>query len=221
MEPFKCAYTELIDIDKLVPNPKNTNKHPDEQIRIITKLLKVQGWRHPLIISKRSGFLVAGHGRLEAAKAMGFEKVPVDYQDFENEAQEFAFVVSDNEIARMATFDREMFDTVIDELNIDFNIDDDIEEFGFSEFDFDFINDADNTEGSLANLLSGSNLNTLEDRMEKYEKNQPRTIVVTFGKEEYELFSPIAKKIIEQNSMENYKELFIYLVEQHEKNSST
>lgn len=96
---------EMVDIHKIVPNPRNANIHPPEQIDRLCKLIEFQGFRNPLIVSNRSKFLVVGHGRLEAAKKLGMEKVPVIYQDFESEAQEYAYVVSDNEIARWANLD--------------------------------------------------------------------------------------------------------------------
>jgi len=102
-----CDYTELKDVDSIVENPKNANTHTREQIERLAKIVEFQGWRHPLIISKRSGFLCAGHGRLLVAKTLGEEKVPVDFQDFDSEAEEYAFLISDNEIARWATLNED------------------------------------------------------------------------------------------------------------------
>lgn len=110
---------ELIDVDSIIANPKNANKHPKEQIEKLEKLIKYQGFRNPLVISKRSGFLVAGHGRLEAAKNLGMKTVPVIHQEFENEAQEYAYVISDNEIARWATLDNELVLKEIELLDLD------------------------------------------------------------------------------------------------------
>lgn len=97
---------KLAPIETIIVNPKNANKHSPEQIERLIKIIKYQGFREPLIISNRSGFLVCGHGRLEASKQMGIIEVPVIYQDFENEAQEYAHMISDNEIARWAKLDQ-------------------------------------------------------------------------------------------------------------------
>ena len=107
MTEIKSKEIELVDIDKVVVNPKNRNVHSEKQIEVLSKLIKVRGFRNPLIVSKRSGFLVAGHGRLKSAKKLGLSKLPVMYQDFESEADEYAFMISDNEIARHATLDTE------------------------------------------------------------------------------------------------------------------
>ena len=104
----KCTFTEMVDIDLLVPNPRNANKHPDEQIKLLAKIMKHQGWRRPIVVSKRSGFVVAGHGRLMAAKLNGWAQAPVDRQDYATEADEYADMIADNKIAELAETDMAM-----------------------------------------------------------------------------------------------------------------
>lgn len=101
-----CMYDELLPINKLVKHPKNPNKHPDVQIYLLQKILKEQGWRMPIVISKRSGYMVAGHGRLEAAIRNGYGKVPVNYQEFESEEYELLHLVADNRIAELSHMDK-------------------------------------------------------------------------------------------------------------------
>lgn len=115
---IKSEKIELIDIDSVIPNPKNANRHSIEQLERLQKLIKYQGFRNPLIISKRTGFLVVGHGRLDAAKALGMKKVPVIKQDFESEAQEYAYLISDNEIARWAELDLHSVYTELETLDL-------------------------------------------------------------------------------------------------------
>lgn len=120
-EIFNCAYDELVDVSKLVPNPKNNNKHPKSQIERLAKIIDFQGQRLPVVVSNRSGFIVKGHGRLEAIKKLGWAKCAVDYQDYESEAQEYADMVADNQIATWAEFDAQM---VLDELpSLDIDLD--------------------------------------------------------------------------------------------------
>ena len=118
-EKFQCAYTELVDIDTLVENPKNNNKHPEKQIEMLAKIIKFQGQRSPIVVSKRSGFIVKGHGRLQALKKLGYTKVAVDYQDYESEAQEYADMTADNKIAELAEFDMDMVMMELPELDLD------------------------------------------------------------------------------------------------------
>mgnify|MGYP003335018541 FL=1 len=67
---IRCAFKEMVDVVNLVSHPRNPNKHGDQQIALLAKVIRHQGWRAPVVVSKRSGFIVAGHGRLEAAKLL-------------------------------------------------------------------------------------------------------------------------------------------------------
>ncbi len=118
-EKFECAYKKLVDIDTLVENPKNNNKHPEKQIEMLAKIIKFQGQRSPIVVSNRSGFIVKGHGRLQALKKLGYTKVAVDYQDYESEAQEYADMIADNKISELAEFDKDMFMAELTNIDID------------------------------------------------------------------------------------------------------
>jgi len=117
MQKVHCAYDEMVDIAKVVPNPRNPNTHSDKQIELLAKIIDYQGWRAPITVSRRSGFIVRGHGRLLAAEILGLEKVPVDYQDYENEAEEWADLIADNRIAELSELDNEMLKDLIQEID--------------------------------------------------------------------------------------------------------
>lgn len=119
----KCAYVELIDIHKLIPHPKNPNKHPDEQIERLAKIIDYQGMRSPIVVSRLSGFITKGHGRLLSLAKLGWTKVPVDYQDYENEAQEYSDIVSDNAIAEWAAQDLSQINLEMLDLGPDIDVD--------------------------------------------------------------------------------------------------
>lgn len=130
---IKAKEITFVDIESLIPNPKNNNKHPKEQIERLSKLIKYQGFRNPLVVSNRSGFVLCGHGRIEAAKLAGMKKVPVMYQDFENEAQEYAYLTSDNAIASWAELDLSAVNAEMLDLGPEF----DVELFGIKDFVLD------------------------------------------------------------------------------------
>ena len=108
---IKSKEISIVDIDSLILNPKNNNKHPKEQIERLAKLIKHNGFRNPLVVSNRSGFVISGHGRIEAAKLAGLKEVPVMRQDFDNEASEYAYLTSDNAIASWSELDMSMVNT--------------------------------------------------------------------------------------------------------------
>ena len=105
LPPVNCAFDELVPLEQLAPNPHNPNQHPPGQVALLARVIAHQGWRSPIVVSTRSGFIVTGHGRFEAAKALGLPNVPVDYQDFATEVDEWAHLVADNRLAELAEVD--------------------------------------------------------------------------------------------------------------------
>jgi len=105
--PIHCAFDEVVDVASLVPNPRNPNRHPEAQIDLLARIIRDQGWRAPITVSSRSGFIVRGHARLEAALKAGWGEVPVDRQDYATEAAEWADLIADNRLAELATCDSE------------------------------------------------------------------------------------------------------------------
>lgn len=123
-----CAHDELVPIGDLRSNPNNPNKHPTEQIRLLAKIIEATGWRAPITVSTRSGLITRGHCRMMAAQKLGAESVPVDYQDYDSEAEELADVLADNKIAELASLDLKMTTEIL----LDFDANNfDIELAGF------------------------------------------------------------------------------------------
>ena len=121
---IRCAFTKMVPISDLKAHPMNPYEHNDKQIQLLAEIIKHQGWRNPIKVSKRSGFVVAGHARLKAGTLLGMTELPVDEQSYRNEADELADIVSDNKIAEMATVNGlKMADIFIDldEENFDMN----------------------------------------------------------------------------------------------------
>ncbi|XWE61981.1 site-specific DNA-methyltransferase [Sporomusa sphaeroides] len=107
-----------------MPNPRNPNQHPPKQIELLAKIIKNQGWRAPITVSTRSGFIVRGHGRLLAAQFLGVGQVPVDRQDYATEAEEWADLVADNRIAEMSQVDDSLLASLLAEIgSTDFDTD--------------------------------------------------------------------------------------------------
>lgn len=114
-----CAYDEMVDINKLKPHPKNYNTHPQKQIELLAKNIKELGWRHPITVSKLSGYIVSGHARYTAAKYLGVKKVPVNFQDFKDESEEKIVMIADNRIAELAEIDKTALNKLLQEINFE------------------------------------------------------------------------------------------------------
>ncbi len=92
-------------------------------MELLARVIQAQGWRQPVKVSNRSGYIVSGHGRYEAALLIGCP-VPVDFQDYATDADELADLLADNRIAEMAEMDNAMLrELFVDLRESDFDID--------------------------------------------------------------------------------------------------
>lgn len=115
--PVMCQFSRMADIADLKPHPQNPNKHSDEQIALLAKNIRHLGWRHPIIVSKLTGYIVAGHARLQAAQVLNLASVPVDEQNFASETEERAYLIADNRIAELAEIQSQQIKDLLQELD--------------------------------------------------------------------------------------------------------
>ena len=106
---------QLVDINKLVPYANNARTHNKEQILKLRSSLREFGFVNPVIIDKAYNVL-AGHGRIEAAKEEGITEVPCVYADHLTEAQKKAYILADNRMALDAGWDEELLSVEMQEL---------------------------------------------------------------------------------------------------------
>lgn len=133
---IKCAYTDMVPIGDLKPHPKNPNRHPPKQIAVLARLIRRVGMRQPITVSNLSGYIVRGHGRLEACKALKMPKVPVDFQDYADEAEEMADLLADNRIPELAELDLASAWESLDKIAGSFKL----EDLGFMKSEFKDVN---------------------------------------------------------------------------------
>ena len=106
---------QLVDINKLIPYANNARTHNKEQILKLRSSLREFGFVNPVIIDKEYTVL-AGHGRIEAAKAEGITEVPCVFVDHMSEAQKKAYILADNRMALDAGWDDELLAVEMQEL---------------------------------------------------------------------------------------------------------
>jgi DNA modification methylase len=94
-------------IDLLIPYAKNARVHDDAQIAQLAGSIKEFGFNNPILIDKDNG-IIAGHGRVMAARKLGLTEVPTILLDHLNETQRKAYILADNRIAINSTWDNEM-----------------------------------------------------------------------------------------------------------------
>lgn len=130
---------KMIQTDKLIPYVNNARTHSKEQINKLRSSLREFGFINPIIIDKDYG-VIAGHGRLMAAKQEGLKEVPCVLVDHLNEAQKKAYIIADNKMALDAGWDEELLKVEIEALSLeDFNL----ALIGFDEMELSKLFDTD------------------------------------------------------------------------------
>lgn len=106
---------QLVAIQKLVPYINNARTHSPEQIKKLRSSLREFGFINPVIIDRDYG-VIAGHGRILAAKEEGIKEVPCVFADHLTEAQKKAYIIADNRMAMDAGWDEELLRVEIEAL---------------------------------------------------------------------------------------------------------
>ena len=104
MSPRLPDAIEHWSIDRLQSYARNPRTHDDAQVAQIAASIVEFGWTNPVLISV-DGDVIAGHGRLEAARRLGLDTVPVVILDHLTPAQRRAYVIADNKLALNASWD--------------------------------------------------------------------------------------------------------------------
>ncbi len=115
---------ETKPVSTLHPYTNNARTHSAKQIKQIAESIKVFGFTNPILVD-RSGGVIAGHGRLEAAKLLGLVAVPTICLEQMSDAQKRAYIIADNKLAENAGWDREVLAIELQgllEIDLDFDI---------------------------------------------------------------------------------------------------
>ena len=102
-------------VDDLIPYVNNSRKHSDEQVAQISASIKEFGWTNPILIDGTNS-IIAGHGRLMAARKLKMDEVPTIELDHLTDTQRKALVIADNKLALNADWDTTLLTIELDEL---------------------------------------------------------------------------------------------------------
>jgi len=154
---------EQVSVRSLKPYPRNARRHSKDQIKQIAASITRFGFNNPILIAD-DGEIVAGHGRLAAAKLLGLETVPTLRLSHLSEAERRAYVIADNKLALNAGWDREILAIELQGLvDLDFEI----ELTGFSLAEVDIV--LDEARESAPNGVDAS----VEDTIPPYRQDAP------------------------------------------------
>ena len=122
-------------IESLIPYINNSRKHSDEQVAQIAASIKEFGWTNPILVDGSNG-LIAGHGRLLAARKLGMPKVPVIELAHLSENQKKALIIADNKLALNSDWDNNLLMIELQELDSE---DYDLSVLGFDQDELDAL----------------------------------------------------------------------------------
>ena len=110
-------------VSSLIPYARNSRTHSDEQVAQIAASIKEWGWTTP-VLTDDEGMIIAGHGRVLAARKLGLKEIPVMVATGWTDAQKKAYVLADNQLALNAGWDMDLLKVEIQELDgLDFDLD--------------------------------------------------------------------------------------------------
>jgi DNA modification methylase len=135
---------EMVSIGQLLPYARNARTHDDAQVAQIAASIKEFGFNNPILIADDQS-IVAGHGRLAAARKLGLAEVPVVRLSHLSDTQRKAYILADNRLALNAGWDNDLLKLELQELEIEGV---DLEMLGFSKEELDgLLNSLEPTEG--------------------------------------------------------------------------
>jgi DNA modification methylase len=110
-------------VSSLIPYARNSRIHSDEQVAQIAASIKEWGWTTP-VLTDEEGMIIAGHGRVLAARKLGLKEIPVMVATGWTDAQKKAYVLADNQLALNAGWDMDLLKVEVQELDgLDFDLD--------------------------------------------------------------------------------------------------
>lgn len=123
IDGHKPGRYELVPVGELIPYVNNARTHSDGQIAKLQSSIREFGFVNPVLIDGNKN-IIAGHGRVEAAKREGINEVPCVFVEHLTDAQRKAYILADNRLAEMAGWDMELVQLELDELQMmDFDVD--------------------------------------------------------------------------------------------------
>ncbi|MFL9998729.1 ParB/Srx family N-terminal domain-containing protein [Paraburkholderia sediminicola] len=133
--PWPADQVERWPLDRIIPDARNPRTHSDAQIAQTAASMQEWGWTNPVLVDEQ-GRLIAGHGRLLAARQLGLTDAPVMVARGWTDAQKHAYLIADNKLALNAGWDNELLAVEFDGLKeMDFRL----ELTGFSADELDSL----------------------------------------------------------------------------------
>ncbi len=163
--PSIVSQVDLLPLSMIRMNERNPRVHKVRQINALAKSIQSFGFNVPIAID-REGLVVSGHARLEAAKKLGLEQVPVIYLEHLSKEQIKAFTIADNRLSEMSSWDDALLATQLKELSsVELNFD--LEAIGFTMGEIDLrienLENYDEAFDTIPDIIEGPAISKLGD----------------------------------------------------------
>ena len=145
----KIADVQEVTLTKLVPYVNNAKIHSEEQVTMIASSIREFGFLSPVLID-RDFNIIAGHGRVMAAKKLEMDAVPCVFIEGLTEAQRKAYILADNRLGELADWDMDLVNMELEALD-DMDFDVSLTGFEMPE-EFEPVGDTDDTEGDFDDI---------------------------------------------------------------------
>ena len=201
---------EYRDVDSLIPYINNARVHDDEQIAQIAASIKEYGWTNPMLVDGKNG-IIAGHGRLEAARKLGLREVPVIELQGLSDAQRRAYVLADNRLAQTSTWDMGLLEVELTSI-IDNGFE--LSKTGFDlpslhKLGLNFHEEVE-FEEVVYGEENGTNPASIIDQ---YEASSIRTLLLAFMADQYKLVIEALGSYADTHGLSNNTEVVLHLLE--------
>ena len=202
---------EQIETNKLIPYARNSRTHNEAQVAQIAASIREFGFTNPVLIGNDND-IIAGHGRVLAARKLELEEVPCIRLSHLTETQKKAYVIADNRLALNAGWDEEMLKLELKDL---MNQGVNTEVLGFSEEEIAYMT-SDGSESET--LTSEETSRTPKDNAESVKEADSRQIIFVYSQTEYNKVIEAMEQYAEANQLSNNSEVLSHLMnnEEHE-----
>ena len=185
-------------VDKLIPYINNSRTHSDEQVAQIAASIKEFGWTNPILVDGENG-IIAGHGRLMAARKLGYTEVPtIELKDL-TETQRKAYIIADNRLALNAGWDNEMLTIELNDLLAD--------GFALEMLGFDA--------GIVEQLLMGEtpDLGLLpEEKLDNFLNGDTKILRLAYDEQEFSQITGALQQLQQKTGVEDFSTIILDLV---------
>jgi ParB-like chromosome segregation protein Spo0J len=188
-----------VAVDKLIPYAKNSRTHSEAQVAQIAASIKEFGFRNPILVDGNG--VIAGHGRLLAARKLGLKQVPtIDCSDL-TEPQKKAYIIADNKLAMNAGWDGELLALEMEELlKGNFNL----ELLGFSETELDELLDTTPQEEELGLLP--------EEKLDNFLNGDTKILRLAYDEQEFETVVNGLQELQKELEVEDFSTIVLALI---------